>query len=207
MEEQYKPIPSYEKYLVSNKGNVLSLAKNDGNGNRNRILKPGTRRGYKKVTLCKAGNTKELAVHRLVAEAFIPNPENKPFVNHIDNNRANNVVTNLEWVTHKENMEHSSKQGRQDECRNLGAKAQKEISQARAINKFKKILGDLFISEEIIKEHSKTRRFITYRCAICLNKYKSRADSTRLKNGGICKPCIGNHHENVKYTQPTEVST
>ena len=51
-------------------------------------------------------------VHRLVAEAFIPNPNAKPFVNHIDNDRANNVATNLEWCTQLENLRHAEKQGR-----------------------------------------------------------------------------------------------
>lgn len=57
------------------------------------------------------GNTKQVFVHRLVAEAFIPNPENKPLVKHIDGNPINNCVENLKWVTPKENVEHSIKIG------------------------------------------------------------------------------------------------
>lgn len=65
--------------------------------------------GYKYVMMVKNGKYKQYKVHRLVAEAFIPNPENKPFVNHKDCNRSNNCFTNLEWCTQKENINYSQK--------------------------------------------------------------------------------------------------
>lgn len=65
------------------------------------------KRDYRKVVISKHGKQKNFLVHRLVAEAFIPNPENKPEVNHIDGNPSNNNVKNLEWVTHSENVRHS----------------------------------------------------------------------------------------------------
>ena len=67
------------------------------------------RNGYVRVRIenkC-LGGVIRTSIHQLVAEAFIPNPENKPEINHIDRNRANNDVSNLEWVTHSENMKHS----------------------------------------------------------------------------------------------------
>jgi DNA-binding CsgD family transcriptional regulator len=68
--------------------------------------------GYSSIKLSSAFRSKRFLVHRLVAQAFIPNPDNKPEVNHIDSNTGNSNVSNLEWVTHKENMEHASTQGR-----------------------------------------------------------------------------------------------
>ena len=69
------------------------------------------RSGYYTVDLCKDGNVKTTLVHRLVAEAFIPNPKGLHFVNHIDSNRTNNDVNNLEWVTSSENRIHGINQG------------------------------------------------------------------------------------------------
>lgn len=78
-----------------------------------KILKPYSReRGYLTVNACIDSSHKPIFVHRLVAEAFLPNPQNKPFINHIDNNPANNRVDNLEWCTQTENMQHSLIQGR-----------------------------------------------------------------------------------------------
>ena len=70
-----------------------------------RILKPEySNKGYACVILRKNGNNHKFRVHRLVAELFIPNPNDLPEVNHKDENKANNEVSNLEWCTHKENM-------------------------------------------------------------------------------------------------------
>jgi len=64
---------------------------------------------YSIVTISIKGKRKSKSIHRLVAEAFIPNPENKPQVNHIDGNKQNNSISNLEWVYAKENVQHSIK--------------------------------------------------------------------------------------------------
>ena len=106
MEEIWKTIEGYEKYQISNYGNVRHL---DFHRQRycNTIKQNKKPNGYKRVILSKEGITRSLYVHRLVASAFIPNQENKRCVNHKDGNRENNRVDNLEWVTHSENSIHS----------------------------------------------------------------------------------------------------
>lgn len=75
-------------------------------------MRLNTTKGYKQVRLRKDGKTYTYSVHRLVAFTFISNPVNKPCINHIDSNRSNNHVDNLEWVTHAENTAHAIKVGR-----------------------------------------------------------------------------------------------
>ena len=70
-----------------------------------------TKAGYKQIQSVLHGSRHTYMVHRLVALAFIPNPENKPEVNHIDGNKANNHYSNLEWVSKQENMDHAKKFG------------------------------------------------------------------------------------------------
>lgn len=102
-EEIWKPIKDFEGYYeVSNIGRVRSLNyKRTGKG---KILKNiEDYKGYLEVVLTKNGKRKQFKVHRLVAEAFIPNPENKPCIDHINTIKSDNRVENLRWVTYKEN--------------------------------------------------------------------------------------------------------
>ena len=98
--EYWKSVVGYEGlYMVSNWGRVKSIK-----FGKERILKPVTNSsGYLLVGLYKNNIEKKYSVHRLVAEAFIPNPYNLPQVNHKDENKQNNVVSNLEWCTHEYN--------------------------------------------------------------------------------------------------------
>jgi hypothetical protein len=109
-----KEIVEYgDYYEVSNMGNVRSVDRMVDN-RKGVYLKKGSdlkqtpsSKGYLNVGLHFDGKIKRYRVHKLVAMVFIPNPEEKPFVNHIDGNKENNCVSNLEWCTHKENVQHS----------------------------------------------------------------------------------------------------
>ena len=79
-----------------------------------KIIKTRLRTGYPSYTESINNKQRDVFVHRKVAETYIPNPHNKPCVNHIDGNKENNDVSNLEWVTHKENSQHASKMGLND---------------------------------------------------------------------------------------------
>jgi len=107
----FRIIKGYDNlYCVNHEGIVVSPSYTDKRGyfRELRVLKPSKRgKGYLAVGLMKDGKQVPVSVHRLVAKAFIPNPENKPQVNHKDGNKENNHVNNLEWVTNQENIRHS----------------------------------------------------------------------------------------------------
>ena len=113
--EIWEDIEGYEGlYQVSNLGRVKSLDRyvkarsHSKEFKKGKILKPRiSQKGYLTVLLCKDNIGKEYRIHRLVALAFIPNPENKLEVNHIDGKKQNNCVDNLEWNTRSENIKHA----------------------------------------------------------------------------------------------------
>lgn len=111
MTEIYKDIQGYEGlYQISNLGNVKSL--NYRHTGKEKILSCGNNnKGYFVVNLCKNGKLEQFLVHRLVANAFIQNPENKPCVDHINTIRTDNRVSNLRWCTQKENCNNEISKG------------------------------------------------------------------------------------------------
>ena len=117
--EVWKDIEGYEEYYqISNFGNVRSKDRNKSTGKGfyklkgKELSKTKTSTGYFKIELIdKSGVRKSYKVHRLVGFAFIPNPENKPNINHIDGNPLNNHFSNLEWCTQSENTIHAYETG------------------------------------------------------------------------------------------------
>lgn len=132
MTELWKDIEGYEGlYQISNLGNVKNL--------RTEKVKVSSiaNTGYKSITLYKNRTKKTFSVHRLVAQAFIPNPDNKPQVNHKDSNKINNCVDNLEWVTSKENIQHIISLGYKPVCNTRG-KFGKDNKQSIKIGQYDK---------------------------------------------------------------------
>ena len=107
--EEWRDVVGYEgRYQVSSMGRVKSFK-----WNKERFLKPSMDKdGYLLVTLCAGGKRKTLKVHRLVCEAFHGNPDNKPQVNHINEDKTDNRACNLEWCTCKQNVNHGSRNER-----------------------------------------------------------------------------------------------
>ena len=116
-----KEIPDFDGYFADENGNIYTTLKK---GCRNRFdlskrISPQKlkyrylRNGYARVYMRRVSTNKreDVYVHRIIAKLFVENPENKPFVNHLDCNRANNKASNLEWVTSKENNEYALKYG------------------------------------------------------------------------------------------------
>lgn len=103
----YEPLKGYEQqYMINREGDIVRIETG-------RIKKSTINNsGYKTIHLCREGLIRSYLVHRLVALQFIPNPNNYPQVNHLDNNKTNNCVDNLQWCTPEMNMQQEARQGK-----------------------------------------------------------------------------------------------
>lgn len=186
MEEVWRDISGYEGvYQISNLGRVkrLPLGKQwPYRRTHNNIRKPKiTKRGYLSVNLSKGNKVKFYLIHRLVAEAFIPNPNNYPLINHLDENPQNNSVDNLEWCTYYHNCMYGHGREKQKASRLLNDPEKK--SWARAIetrdkncncNSSKPVLqldlnGSIINRYASISEAGRIGGFCTSRICMCCN--------------------------------------
>lgn len=133
MYEIFMDIKGYEgQYQVSNLGNIRN--------SKGKILKDRfDKDGYKKVTLCKDGNKKTYRVHRLVLETFKANPDNKPQINHRNEDKTDNRLNNLEWSTPKENSNYGTRTARSVETKRKNG-YYNELAKTNKLNAPKKVL-------------------------------------------------------------------
>ncbi len=195
-----KPIKEYEDlYEVSYDGRVFSKDKEPiyqghsylkGRELKQELIKR-RHTNYRRVTLSKDGKTKRFMVHRLVAEAFIPNPENKPHINHLDNMGENNYYYNLEWCTPSENMTHSYKQGRLDIALTKATKAAAKVISGKAKTRWNDRVDSVFNDVKLlsIDSYGKHPRG-QVQCTLCDKKYEVSLETLLMKRKTTgCKSC------------------
>jgi hypothetical protein len=147
------PIDGWPGYWIYSDGRIWS-----DRANGRFLVKTITFRGYVRYTLCKNGKQKAIVAHRLVAEAFIPNPENKPQVNHINGNKLDNRVENLEWNTAKENMRHAIAAGLIDNTKERSKVS--KLTEKKALEIVELIKKGELSSEQISKMYNVSRHTI-----------------------------------------------
>lgn len=187
MKEVWKPIKDYEGlYEVSNEGNVRSL--NYRQTGKTQVLKPQDQgQGYLFVRLCKNGKAKTCRVNRLVAAAFIPNPNNYPEVNHKNECKFCNCVWNLEWCTREYNNDYGTRVERAAKA-NKGKQhteeTKKKISKANKGNKYGKKKVICLELKRIFNSAKEASEFLDY----------SRGSlSTAIKKGHKCRGLTFKH--------------
>ena len=159
---EWRSIIDYPGYEVSDDGRVRSIERTVVDRRSLRhfqsvMLKPRLKRGYPVVVIRDAGATKNASVHRLVATAFLPNPENKPQVNHKNGIPTDNRVSNLEWCTAAENTQHSYSTGLQQPKRGVHNHQSKltdaHVAAIRADTRSqRKIAADYGVTQSVVSD-------------------------------------------------------
>ena len=180
---QWKPIPNFENYEISDSGLVRNSKKEILTGS---ILTCNTN-NYMDITLYKNGKGYLLPMHQLVLITFIGYPTDtaKNQVDHLDNNGLNNHISNLEWVTPAENIQRSFKRNgltKKTIC-SRGGKAAAQIQQTKAVARLTDLIGNRFIS--LINGN------VTYICERCGSTFTTNLSSKAFRYGwkGVCTPC------------------
>lgn len=206
--ENWKDIQGYEGiYQVSDQGSVKALERviTNKHGKPQRYPEKFLRfdvsdtgcSKYYRVTLSKNHETKRFLVHRLVASAFIPNPSNKEFVNHIDNNGEHNWVSNLEWCTHAENMIHAAVQGRLFNTQSKAGKAAGVVQKANLDKQMAALVGTKVFAWTVLDDKLEPRGKKYYvRCQCDCGKIRL-IETARLRRGET-QGCSGKCSERYK---------
>ena len=205
-----KSIKGYEGlYTISEKGTVKSLDRYNVDKNGKKKFYPGKElKPYKRddnhtsylfLTLSKEGKTKKFGLHQLMALNFVENPENKPHVNHIDNNGLNNTPSNLEWVTHSENMLHAQKQGRLFNAQSSGGKniGIAEESKKETFAKYAENIGSTINSLSVLGAEYKKDTKIYFNCLCTECSKKVDVYALHVLNGTTTKCGTCKRHENT----------
>lgn len=176
--EIWKDVIGYEDlYQVSNHGNVKSFHKYL----KGKLLKPGIDgSGYYHVIFCKNKKRKILKVHRLIAIHFVPNPDNKLEINHIDGDKSNNHVNNLEWCTRSENMKHAYNNGLNKNTRKAASMNNKKYHSKKV-----KCIETGIVYESTNEAERNTRINHSHISACCRGKLKSAGK--KVINGELTK--------------------
>ena len=158
----WKEAYGFNNYLCNENGEIYSLL-------RNKILKGRSLKGYKRVALMKEGKTIDVLVHRLIAQTFLPNPENKPYINHIDGDKTNNSVSNLEWCTQKENVQHAIETGLKDD---RGTHSSRASCNEEKLKEIRSLISEGKRNEEIAKIVGVSKDVVRY--IRCNRTYKEK---------------------------------
>lgn len=191
--EIWKDIKGYEGiYQVSNYGRVKSL--NYNKTNREGFMSfnnNGT--GYLQVCLTKDKKYKKKLVHRLVAKAFIEKPIDKNYINHIDGNKSNNHVENLEWVTRSENQKHAYANGLIDkEKLSNSHKGEKHHNYGKHLSDETKIkISNSNKGKQAGKNNPRSRKVICITTGEIFDTLTAAAQKYNINNGDICSCCKG----------------